>query len=392
MFGAYRAMLSAPGARPLVAVGWLARMPRAMIGLGLVGLVSGRHGSYGLAGAVCSTFVLANAVISPWVARAVDRYGQRRAAVPALMVSCAGLVTLVACGVLVLPGWVYFPAAVTAGTLPNVDSMLRARWSALYRDDPRLHTAFSLESVAENVTFVAGPILALCLATGIAPEAGVLSALACALVGTLALTGQRATEPALAARHLHTTAPSLLRNGAVWVLCTVFVGVGAVFGSLDVTCVAYGASLGHKAAASLALVCLAVGSTLAGLVMGGLQWRSTLRTRLLLSTAVFALLLFPLFVVDGLPALGAVLLLSGMFASPSMITANSLVQRLVPAVRLNEGLSWLLSGLSVGISAGDVLAGWAIDTAGPHAAFVTPVACAVFAALAVAAGWRAIAL
>ena len=43
--------------------------------------------------------------------------------------------------------------------------MVRARWSTLLGGSELLHAAFSLESVADEVIFVAGPVLVTLLAT-----------------------------------------------------------------------------------------------------------------------------------------------------------------------------------------------------------------------------------
>ncbi|MEU2870452.1 MFS transporter [Streptomyces olivoreticuli] len=387
MLGSYHDLFARPGAKPLAAAGLLARAPRAMIGLGIVGMLSQRTGDYALAGAVCAVFSVSIAVLGPMVARCIDRHGQRRAAHPALAVALLGLTGLVVCSGTGSTPWADFPCVIAAGAIPNIGAMLRARWTAMYRDGPRLHTAFSVESVADEVTFVIGPILALTLATAVLPEAGVLCAMAFALVGTVAVTSQRCTEPAPAERDT-AHGPSVLGNPGLRTLTLAFAALGCVFGGFDLTCVAFAAEHGHKAEASVALACLAAASCLAGLVTGAVRLNSRLPVRMLAGMGALALCTVPLLFVRSLLELAVVLMVVGVFVSPSMITANSLVERLVPAARLNEGLTWLLSGLSVGMSLGTLLAGWAVDRLGAHAAFVVPVGCAGCAVMIVLSGLR----
>ncbi|MFI1801489.1 MFS transporter [Streptomyces sp. NPDC020379] len=387
VLGSYHDLFATPGAKPLAAAGLLARAPRAMIGLGIVGMISQRTGDYVLAGAVCAVFSVSIAVLGPMVARCIDRHGQRRAAHPALAVALLGLTGLVVCSGTGSTPWADFPCVIAAGAIPNVGGMLRARWTAMYRGGPRLHTAFSVESVADEVTFVIGPILALTLATAVLPEAGVLCAMAFALVGTVAVTAQRRTEPAPAERAA-ARGPSVLRNPGLRTLTLAFVALGCVFGGFDLTCVAFAAEHGHKAEASVALACLAATSCLAGLVTGALRLTSRLQVRMLAGVGALALSTVPLLFVHGLLELAVVLMTVGVFVSPSMITANSLVERLVPEARLNEGLTWLLSGLSVGMSLGSLLAGWAVDRLGTHAGFVVAVGWAGCAVLIVLCGLR----
>ena len=61
MLTTYRRVLAHPGALLFSATGLVARLPIAMISLGIVLLVSEARGSYGLAGAVSAAFLLANA-------------------------------------------------------------------------------------------------------------------------------------------------------------------------------------------------------------------------------------------------------------------------------------------------------------------------------------------
>lgn len=79
--------------------------------------------------------------------------------------------------------------------MPSIGPMVRARWSALLAGTTPLHTAFSLESVADEIIFMAGPVIVALLATDVYPAAGLAAALLLCLVGTVLFTAQRRTEP-----------------------------------------------------------------------------------------------------------------------------------------------------------------------------------------------------
>ena len=83
--------------------------------------------------------------------------------------------------------------------MPQTGPMARARWSALLAGSPRLHTAFSIESVADELCFVIGPAAVTVLATQLHPAAGVGTAALCALAGSLWFASQRSTEPPVVA-------------------------------------------------------------------------------------------------------------------------------------------------------------------------------------------------
>ena len=80
-------------------------------------------------------------------------------------------------------------------SMPSLGSMVRARWSHLLAGSPALHSAFALESVADEMIFVAGPAVVTLLATKVLPAAGVLVSMVVCLAGTLLFAAQRRTEP-----------------------------------------------------------------------------------------------------------------------------------------------------------------------------------------------------
>ena len=67
MTNPYRDIFAAPGAAAFSAAGFLARVPMAMVGIGIVTMFSQLRGDYGLGGALAAVFALSNAVITPMV-------------------------------------------------------------------------------------------------------------------------------------------------------------------------------------------------------------------------------------------------------------------------------------------------------------------------------------
>src|SRR6478735_7564831 len=78
MLTAYRRVFSRPGALAFSATALVARLPIAMMTLGIVLLVSALTGSYGLAGQVSAAYIIGNAVFAIPHGRLTDRFGQRR--------------------------------------------------------------------------------------------------------------------------------------------------------------------------------------------------------------------------------------------------------------------------------------------------------------------------
>ncbi|MEV7001628.1 MFS transporter [Streptomyces sp. NPDC093982] len=379
----YRALFAAPGSKGFSAAGFLGRMPLSMMGIGVVTMVSQLTGRYGLAGALSATIALAAAVAGPQVSRLVDRYGQRRVLRPATLIALVAAALLLFAAHYEWPDWVLFVACVGIGCVPSIGAMTRARWAAIYRGTPQLHTAYSFESVIDEVCFIFGPIISIGLSTAWFPEAGPLLAGCFLAVGVFWLTAQRATEPAPHPRE-HNDDGSALRSLGLQVLVATFVATGAIFGSVDVVTVAFAEEQGHKGAASIVLALYAAGSCAAGAVFGLLRFNGAPERRWLLGICAMAVSMIPLLLVGNLPFLAVALFVSGMAVAPTMITTMSLIEEHVPRAQLTEGMTWVSTGLAVGVALGSSAAGWVIDAAGAGAGYGVP---AVSGAVAVVVGF-----
>lgn len=365
----YRDLFNARGARGFALAGLLARLPLPMTGIGIITLVSQLRGSYALAGALAAAFVMTYAVLSPWISRLVDRYGQAKVLPLATLVSVAGSALLLAGTWWPLGDWSLLLGALLAGAMPSLSAMVRARWTALYRGQAQLQTAYSLETVLDEVTFIAGPPLSVGLCVGLFPQAGLLLAALLLAFGVAALVVQRGSEPPVtpagsAARG------SLLRLGEVRALSLLMMAMGVIVGTVDIVSVAFASALGLPAAASLVLAAYALGSCLAGLLFGALTLRQPLPRLLLLGALATATSTLPMLLAGSIGGLALAVFVAGLFFAPTMIVAMSLVERCVPPQRLTEGMTWLLAGLNVGVAMGAALAGQVVDRDGVDAGFV----------------------
>ncbi|MEU6144627.1 MFS transporter [Streptomyces sp. NPDC047081] len=379
----YRALFAAPGSKGFSAAGFLGRMPLSMMGIGVVTMISQISGRYGLAGALSATIALAAAAIGPQISRLVDQYGQRRVLRPATLVALASAAGLLCAARFGWPDWLLFVCAAGIGAVPSLGAMIRARWAALYRGTPQLHTAYSFESVVDEVCFIFGPIISIGLSTVWFPEAGPLLAACFLAVGVFWLTAQRATEPAPHPRDKQGGRSALGARG-LQVLVATFVATGAIFGAVDVVTVAFADERGHKGAASVVLALYAAGSCVAGLVFGLLRFTGSPQRRWLLGICAMAVSMIPLLLVGNLPFLAVALFVSGLSIAPTMITTMSLIEEHVPRAQLTEGMTWISTGLAVGVALGSSAAGWVIDAAGARAGYGVP---AVSGAVAVAVGF-----
>lgn len=387
MANPYFTLFSAPGSKAFSSAGLIARLPISMTGIGIITMLSQVRGSYWLAGAVAATFAFSMALLAPQIARAADRHGQNRVLPYATGVSALALLLLLICTHCRAPDWTLFVFAALAGGMPSISAMVRARWSEIYRGTPQLHTAFSFESVLDEVAFIIGPPIAVGLSVSLFPEAGPLAAALLLVAGVTAFAWQKSTQPPVYPR-TRQRQRAILAMPSMQILVLALIALGTIVGTVDVISVAFAEQQGQPAAASIVLSVYAGGSCLAGLIFGAIKLPSPLPRQFLYAAFATALTTLPLLWVHNVLTLAAAMFVAGLFFAPTMIVAMGLVERLVPPSRLTEGLTWMVTGLGIGVALGAALAGLAIDAVGIKAGFgVTLIAGLVVMAVA-AGGYR----
>lgn len=360
-----------------------------MLGIGTLLLVEDRRGSYALAGLVTAVSALGMAVLAPLVSRLVDRRGQRAVLPAAVAVSTSGVAALVLLAGSDAPvGLLLVAAAVMSASSSQLGSCARARWSALLKAAGRpgdVQKAYAWESVVDEVVFVLGPLVVVTCAL-IDPAVGLAVAALLGAVGTSSLVAQRATEPQVHAvagvRH-----PSALASPGLRTLTVAMLFVGILFGTVEVSMVAFADERGSAAAGGLLLALVAGGSAAAGLAYGVVHWAAPLRRRFLIGLVGLAVGLVPMLFAPSVALMAPAALLAGIAISPSLIGAFGLVDSLVPTAARTEGFSWLNSGLGVGVAGGFAAAGAVADSSGARTALLVALGGAV-AAAAVAVTFR----
>ncbi|MFF5983686.1 MFS transporter [Streptomyces olindensis] len=377
----YRRLFRLPGARAFTAGNLIARLPMGMFSVSAVVMIAGTRGSYALAGAVTATGLAATAVVAPWTARLIDRYGQARVALPATVIAVLGSLVLLLCVRHDAPDWTLFAAYAATATTPNTGGMSRARWAHLLAGDAKaLHTANSFEQAADELCFMLGPVLAAFLCGAFFPEAGTLAGAVLLLTGMLLFTSRRATEPPVRER-IPAKAP--LRAPGMPPLLAVCLAMGGIFGSTEVVTLAFADARGHGAAAGAVLALQAAGSCAAGLLYGAVKPAGPAGSRLSWCVAAMGVLLtLPLLaaaLTGSLPLLAGTLLVAGMATAPTMVTTMTLVQERTPEGRLNEGMTLAVTGLLGGIAGGSALGGWTVEHVSATAGYGVPVTAAALA-------------
>ncbi|MGH3255657.1 MAG: MFS transporter [Streptosporangiaceae bacterium] len=389
----YADIFRIPGAWRFSAAGIIGRMPMSMLALGTVLLISASTGKYGVAGAVSAVGSLAYAFSSPLVARIADSRGQRPVLLVMLAVFATATTALIAAVLLKAPTWVFFaPGAIAGGSMPSLGAMVRVRWSALLAGTPRLHAAFSFESVADELCFVIGPAAVTLLATEVFPAAGVGACALLCLAGTLWFAAERGTEPVVVrtegrraqptARHREAAAPGLL------VLVPLYLLLGAMFVSIDLSTVSFAQHFGHKPLAGLILGTYALGSATGGFWYGSRQWRSPIQNRFALTLTLTVLGVATFWAQPNLVTLTCGIYVCGLTIAPTLIAGFSLLEAQARPGRSTEAMSWISSGIGVGLAVGSSVVGFIIDAHGPRVGYAFAACCGAASAVTCLLGLR----
>jgi Major Facilitator Superfamily len=359
-----------PGALRILAGSVIARLPLTMIGIGLLVHVQHLTGSFADAGIVDGAYGLALGVGGPPLGRLADRRGQTGVLVATSVASGVLLVGLAALPI----GAPVLCQVALAGALglatPPVGACLRALLPDVLADPAALHASFAVDATAVELTWVAGPPLALALGSLVSSG----FALAATGVVILAATAAFAAEPASRswrpAGAGQGARGGALRSPALRVLVVTLVAVGVLFGAVEVGIAAAAKELGSTASAGPILALWGGGSLLGGAVAARLGGGARTPAGLALVLAALAgghLLLVP--ASGSLLAIGAVVVVGGAAIAPTYAAVYAMADRAAPAGTVTEAFAWLGTAVAFGAAAGSGLAGVVVDAAGPIGAF-----------------------
>ena len=428
----YARLFRIPGAKAFCVSGAVARLPISMMSLGIVLALNHLYDNWTIAGTMSAAYVFALSCVTPFYARAFDRFGQRRVGRIALAVQVVSMLAFAFAALVRVPIPLLFALAVVMGlTQFSFGALVRTRWAYALRGvdggESLLNTAYAMEAAIDEVVFILGPILAAWLATSVHPVSQLfVPTLACGLGGLVFFslkstqppamiesvdvpveaatkagdadggdTATTATAAATAADHLTLDTlrrpgakpKSVLLYGGVLPLLVVFIVFNMSFTAFDVSITATIKSMGLEQFLGLQLAMFALGSLVGALVFGSIKLKGSHWSHMVVLLAILSVwyIGFRLF-TGNLIALGVVEVLAGLFVAPTFATGNLLIKEIVPEESLTEGLSWLATGNSLGVSLGSSIGGVVLDSMGVPAGMTLPfvaTACAVpLAALA----------
>jgi MFS family permease len=385
------AFASSPAALRLFVISIVARLPLAMLTIGMLVHVEAATGSFTAAGLAAGILAVAQGIGGPLLGRLADRRGQTAVLAGSAATAGGALLAVAALPADTPPAVLMALAAVLGAGTPPIPACVRALIPVVVRDPDALRGAYAVDSAAVELTWVAGPPLVLAL--GAAASTGAALAIAGGLLvgatmlfaATPASRGWRA-EPVEAR-----VGGCALRSPGVLTLALVLAGAGTLFGATEVAVTATSDSLGHTAAAGPLLGLWGLGGLLGGLVAARAGGGARTGTGLALLLAALAAGHLALAAVAGsIVGLGVVIVVAGMTIAPTCATAYAMVDAVAPRGAVTEAFAWMATAVAIGTSAGAALAGAVADAGGPTPAFLLAGAAAAGAALVARARARTV--
>ena len=376
----YADILRIPSVPRLLSAAVIGRMPVGMGALAIFLLVRGAGGSYSTAGLAVGASTVAGCIGAPIPGRIVDRLGQPRV----LLLSMASQVTALLLLAALAPGGgfeLFALCALYGFSNPPLAASMRATWATLITDRSLITRAFSLDSTAQEVIWILGPVLAAGLAEGISPRLPMVVMAAFSATGVIwfATSHESRTWRSKHVGERHLLGP--LMAGPVRRVLLSILGLAFAWGALELAIPAYAQE--NDASPGGLLSIWAVGSVIGGLGYAARRWTSSPQRMMGILLALNLLGFLIIFLAQTPLQLGILLLLTGVVNAPVIATFYVLIEELAPRGTVTEAFTWISTMFLVGISGGVALAGIVADAFDPRTAWWLAVGGGLFAVLTV---------
>ncbi len=368
---AYIDLVRLPGVVNVTASQLFARLPLGILSLAILLHVQARTGSYAVAGAVVACTSVGEALAMPVTARLLGRVGMVPTLVSAALVNGVAMLAL---AVVHVPTTVLMALGFFVGaSMPPLLPAVRTLYPQMVPGD-ELRALFALDTTAQELIWVIGPVVATFLASAISTAIPLLFSAGVTVVGTAwFLLSARRLRP----RIERSTAAfgKVLANRAVILAMVASLPLVASFTTLEVGVLAlYG---NHSFSAGIALAAAGLGSLIGGVVFGhrhlGVRGLALAMAVVAVGTVLFG-------VADGYPLQIAALLVSGLGFAPALAAIYVMVSQETAEHAAAEAFGWLNSGALVGGALGTALGGVIADAYDPFAVVIASAALALAAA------------
>lgn len=366
---AYLDLLRTRGVARIISAQLLARFPGGMLSLGFLIHIEHIFHSYGAAGLVLGATSVGQAISGPVTSRWMGRWGMRPVLILTTAVCAVALSTV---ALAPLPLWGFMIAGLVAGlSYPPVQPAVRTIYPKMV-NSRQLTPLFSLDASAQEIIWIAGPVVVTLVATQVSTVAGIFLSVFFLVAGGAWFIASpelgRVRIPRSKRRFgVVLKRPAVLLSTVVGFLlvgscAAIEAGVVATFGE-------------GGADAGIVLGIWAVASLAGGLAFGHIPigpWALARRMLIVFVGSLLAVFAFEFW------SISATLVIAGLGIAPALAVMFSIVSATVKFSDTAEAYGWVGTGQLIGAALGSAIAGFLIDGYGPDGGFV---AAAIFALL-----------
>ena len=331
----------------------VARFPNGMLSLAYLLHIETIHHSYGAAGLVLAATSIGQAVAGPLTSRWMGVWGMRRVLTLTLVI-CAISVGAIALAP-TLPVPVYMLLGLISGlSTPPIQPAVRTIYPKMV-NSRQLTPLFSLDASAQEIIWVAGPVITTFIATQISSVVSILVALVFLIGGGIWFIASPEVGRVRIPRSRRNLGAVLKKPSVLLATITGFLLIGAC-AAIEAGVVA---SFGHGSPeAGYVLAIFAIGSLIGGLSFGHLPigpW--ALARRMLLIFVGMSLAA----AYSGFWWLAITLLVAGVGIAPALAVMFAIVSSSVRFSETAEAYGWVGTGQLIGAALGSAGAGFMID-------------------------------
>ncbi|GEM_PF-284768 len=373
----YRAALTSPGMLRPVLSSLLARLPVAMVGFSVLLYVQRVTGSFATAGLVGAGSLIGVAIGSVAQGRIIDRYGPTWPLLVATALFAAAITGLVLSVESGAPTVAMTAIAVLAGlSQPQVASSSRSLWTRVLPSGPSREAAYAYEAISMEVFFIIGPGFAGVMVALPWPGLGVVVSAVMMVLGSVVFALSPVVRAWGPAEHkARRRMLGALVSPGMRTLVIAAVGFGVVVGFVEVAVPAAATAVGQRTLGGLLLSLWSLSSVLFGVLYSIHPFPRSVPLRLpvllgAFSLCVGALALPTSLAPESMLALGLSMILAGMLITPQSTTHSSVIEQVAPRGTVTEAFGWVVTAVTLGLSAGHSLSGQVVEAFGPPWSFV----------------------
>jgi len=363
----YSSLLKTPGVARIIAAQLTARFPFGMLSLAYLLHIERVHDSYGAAGLVLAATSIGQAIAGPLTSRWMGVWSMRKVLVLTMIV-CATSIACMAFIEMSVP--MYMVVGFIGGlSMPPIQPAVRTIYPKMV-NSTQLTTLFSLDASAQEIIWVAGPVLTTFVATQVSTVLAIVIAGVFLVGGGLWFILSPEVGRVRIPRSKRKLGVVLTKPAVLLSTITGFLLVGAC-AAVEAAVVA---TFGHGGPeAGIILAIFALGSLAGGLSLGHVPVGPWAMSRRMLAVFVgMALALGSL----NFWWLALALLIAGIGIAPALAVMFAIVSATVRFSDTAEAYGWIGTGQLIGAALGSAAAGFLIDAYGAFGGFC---AAAIFA-------------